>query len=103
MIAALMAETALRVFAPNLGTLVSERRIFCRFDRELGWAPLENITQAAAQRRFLVHQNQFGLRGPDDMQLKKETGEDGCSYWAILLSGASLRARTNSLPIRWCM
>jgi len=92
MIAALMAETALRLFAPNLGTSVSERSIFCRFDRELGWAPLENITQAATQRRFLVHQNQFGLRGPDDMQLKKRAGRKrvlvlGDSYvWGIAAS-----------------
>ena len=70
-IAALVAEAALRLFAPGLGTSVSERSIFCRFDAKLGWAPLENITQAATQRRFFVHQNQFGLRGPDDMQLKK--------------------------------
>ena len=87
MIAALVAETALRLFAPGLGTSVSERSIFCRFDDELGWAPLENITQAATQRRFLVHQNQFGLRAPDDLQVEKMPGRKRVFVFMILIGG----------------
>jgi hypothetical protein len=30
--------------------------------------------QGIGEERFFVHQNQFGLRGPDDMQLKKTPG-----------------------------
>src|SRR6266480_5636321 len=69
---ALLGEVALRLLAPGRGKTVSERERFCRFDHDLGWAPLENITRA--ETADLVHQNQFGLRGPDDMQLKKTSG-----------------------------
>jgi len=78
LIVALFAEAALRIFAPSrLRYSVGERNFFCRFDRELGWAPLENITgmQGVDGKRFVVHQNEFGLRGPDDMQLKKKPGK----------------------------
>src|SRR5947207_451660 len=71
-IVALFGEVALRLFAPGNGKTVSERARFCRFDHDLGWAPLENITLTEAAD--LVHQNQFGLRGPDDMQLNKTPG-----------------------------
>lgn len=50
-----------------------ERDFFCRFDRQLGWAPLENVT--AVHKRngvsVVVHQNQYGLRGPVDMHLNE--------------------------------
>src|SRR5437588_4423970 len=71
-IVALLGEVALRVIAPGGGKPVGERGRFCRFDHDLGWVPLENITQAETGN--LVHQNQFGLRGPDDMQLNKTSG-----------------------------
>ena len=69
--AALLSEMALRLFAPHLGLWINEKSLFCRFDHDLGWAPLENITDVDKGNRHLVHQNQFGLRGPDDIQLQK--------------------------------
>src|SRR5690349_23292659 len=50
---ALLGEIALRLFERHDG-------IIRRFDHDLGWVPLENVSQQG------VHQNQFGLRGPDD-------------------------------------
>jgi hypothetical protein len=72
LIAALLGEVSVRSLAPGRGKTVTERERFCRFDHDLGWAPLENITRA--ENADLVHQNQFGLRGPDDMQLNKTSG-----------------------------
>ena len=60
-VAALLSEVTLRLFERHDG-------IVRRFDHELGWVPLENVSQQG------VHQNQFGLRGPDDMQLAKTPG-----------------------------
>jgi hypothetical protein len=57
----LFGEVALRLLEPHDG-------IIRRFDHDLGWVPLENVSQQG------VHQNQFGLRGPDDMQLEKTPG-----------------------------
>ena len=74
LIVALVGEVALRLFAPSLGRAVSEKNRFCRFDHNLGWAPLENITYVEKNRRYLVHQNQFGLRAPDDIQVKNTSG-----------------------------
>ena len=77
LVVALFAEAALRIFTPSrLRYSVGERNFFCRFDRQLGWAPLENLTgmQGIGEERFFVHQNQFGLRGPDDMQLQNTPG-----------------------------
>src|SRR5260370_29493142 len=88
-IVALLGEVALRLFAPSLGVAVTEENRFCRFDHDLGWAPLENITYIKKNQRYLVHQNQFGLRAPDDMQLKKTSGRKrvlvlGDSYvWGV--------------------
>src|SRR3981081_2243977 len=73
-IVALLGEVALRLFAPRLGVAVNEKNRFCRFDHGWGWAALENITCAEKDNRYVVHQNQFGLRAPDDMQLKKTAG-----------------------------
>ena len=87
-IVASVGEVALRMFAPRLGLSIKERSLFCRFDHDLGWAPLENITRVD-KNGFLFHQNQFGLRGPDDMQLKKTSGRKrvlvlGDSYvWGV--------------------
>jgi hypothetical protein len=92
LIAALFTEAALRIFTPSrLRYANGERDFFCRFDHELGWAPLENITgaQDINHTKFIVHQNHFGLRGPDDMQLKKTPGRNrvlvlGDSYvWGL--------------------
>lgn len=69
-IVALFGEVTLRLFA--LRPLVDEKDRFCHFDHELGWAPRENFTHA--EKRFFVHQNQFGLRAPDDLQLKNTSG-----------------------------
>ena len=77
LIVAVVAEVVLRIFTPaRLRVSVGERNFFCRFDHELGWAPLENISgmQGVGGKRFVVHQNQFGLRGPDEMQLQKTPG-----------------------------
>ena len=69
-IVALFGEVTLRLCAP--APTVDEKQRFCRFDHELGWAPLENVTYA--EKGCLVHQNQFGLRAPDDIQLKNTSG-----------------------------
>jgi hypothetical protein len=88
-IVALLGEVALRLFAPRLGVEVDEKNRFYRFDHELGWAPLENITWVDKNYGDVVHQNQFGLRAPDDMQLKKTSGRKrvlvlGDSYvWGV--------------------
>ena len=94
-VAVLLGEVGLRLFAPSLGVAVTEENRFCRFDHDLGWAPLENITWEN-KNRFLVHQNQFGLRAPDDMQLKKTSGRKrvlvlGDSYvWGVGASQETL-------------
>jgi hypothetical protein len=88
LIAALLGEVALRLFAPRLGVAVDEKNRFYRFDHDLGWAPIENITWGERGDDF-VHQNQFGLRGPDDMQLRRTSGRKrilvlGDSYvWGV--------------------
>lgn len=88
-IVALMSEAALRSFAPRLGVAVDEKARFYRFDHELGWVPRENITYTEKDHRYLVHQNQFGLRASDDIQLKKTPGRKrvlvlGDSYvWGV--------------------
>jgi hypothetical protein len=69
-IVALFGEVTLRLCAPR--PEVDEKYRFYRFDHELGWAPLENVTYA--EKGCLVHQNQFGLRAPDDIQLKNASG-----------------------------
>lgn len=94
-IVALLVEVALRLLAPHLGVGVNEKSRFYRFDHELGWAPIENITWGEKGDDF-VHQNQFGLRGPDDMQLKRTSGEKrtlvlGDSYvWGVGVSQEEL-------------
>jgi hypothetical protein len=86
-IVALLGEVTLRLFAPIPAKAVDEKYRFCRFDHELGWAPVENVTYA--KKGFLVHQNQFGLRAPDDIQLKNTSGRKrvlvlGDSYvWGV--------------------
>ena len=76
---AALSEVALRLFERHDG-------VIRRFDHELGWVPLENVSQQG------VHQNQFGLRGPDDMQLQKTPGRKrvlvlGDSYvWGVSAS-----------------
>jgi hypothetical protein len=88
-IVALLGEVGLRLFAPRLGIGVNEKSRFCRFDHELGWAPLENITYVEKENRYFVHQNQFGLRTSDEIQLKKTSGRKrtlvlGDSYvWGV--------------------
>jgi hypothetical protein len=69
-IVALFAEVTLRLFGPR--PVEDEKNRYCRFDHELGWVPLENVTYAG--KGVLVHQNQFGLRAPDDIQLKNTSG-----------------------------
>ena len=69
-IVALFGEATLRLFGPR--PVEDEKNRFCRFDHELGWAPLENVTYA--EKGVLVHQNQFGLRAPDDIELKNTSG-----------------------------
>jgi hypothetical protein len=69
-IVALFGEVAVRLCGPR--PVEDEKNRFCRFDHELGWAPLENVTYA--KKGVLVHQNQFGLRAPDDIQVKNTSG-----------------------------
>lgn len=68
--AIVIVELGVRLF--SLGYLPSgsnERELFCRFDRELGWAPLENATGIFSSHGHsaLVHQNKYGMRD-DDVQ-----------------------------------
>jgi len=72
---ALLSEVALRLFESHDG-------IIRRFDHDLGWVPLENVSQQG------VHQNQLGLRGPDDMQLEKTPEESEFLCWVIHTFGA---------------
>jgi hypothetical protein len=77
LLAAIIGEIGLRLLrSENLGSSGQERDFFCRFDRTLGWSPLENVTGLHANqgRTAVVHQNQFGLRGPDDMQCARADG-----------------------------
>ncbi|HLO18897.1 MAG TPA: hypothetical protein VK192_00185, partial [Sphingomicrobium sp.] len=68
-IAVLFGEIGLRLFLPRyIPSGSREREMFCQFDRELGWIPTENVTaiHTSDSHAALVHQNQFGLRGPND-------------------------------------
>jgi hypothetical protein len=95
-IVVLLGEVGLRLFATRLGLAVNEKSRFCRFDHELGWAPLENVTYAEKENHYFVHQNQFGLRGPDDTRLNKTSGRKrvlvlGDSYvWGVGVSQEEL-------------
>src|SRR6266480_785019 len=74
LIAALLGELALRLIIPSrLARGRHEHSFFCRFDRQIGWVPLENVTGVHNAKRVtsVVHQNQYGMRGPDDIQLNK--------------------------------
>jgi len=76
-LAALVGEVVMRLVMPSrLASAGNERDFFCRFDPELGWAPIENITALHKKNGLsaLVHQNQYGLRGSDDMQRKRTDG-----------------------------
>ena len=78
LLAALVAEGALRLLFPSrLSRFDRDREFFCRFDRQLGWAPFENLTAIHKLKGLsgMVHQNQYGLRGPDDVQLNKLPGK----------------------------
>lgn len=92
LIVAFFGELALRIFAAGGGKPIGERNIFCRFDDELGWTPLENINYTDKRSGFVLHQNQFGLRGPDEMQLAKTSARKrilvlGDSYvWGVSAS-----------------
>jgi len=68
------AEGALRLFFPDyVASAGVERNYFCRFDDEIGWRPLGDISGQHQRHGFsvFVHQNQFGLRGPDTMRRGK--------------------------------
>jgi hypothetical protein len=60
----------------DLGSSGADRNFFCRFDPLLGWLPMANLTGLHAHRggTSRVHQNQFGLRGPDGMQRDRRDG-----------------------------
>jgi len=78
LIAGLLGEAALRLIIPSrLARGRHEHSFFCRFDREIGWVPLENVTGVHNAKRAtsVVHQNQYGMRGPDDMQLNRTSGK----------------------------
>ncbi len=95
-IVALIAEVTLRLFAPTLGIAVNEKTRFCRFDHELGWAPVQNITYPKNHYPYIYHQNQFGLRASDDIQLKRTSDRKrvlvlGDSYvWGVGANQAEL-------------
>ena len=70
----ILAEGSLRLFIPAyVASAGVERNYFCRFDDEIGWRPLGNLSGQHQRHGFsvFVHQNQFGLRGPDTMRRGK--------------------------------
>ena len=70
----LIGEVALRMLLPNyVASAVLERNYFCKFDPQLGWAPLANISGLHRRDGFVafVKQNQFGVRGPKTMRKEK--------------------------------
>src|ERR1051326_2097693 len=92
LIVALFAELALRILAPGGGKPLAARKIFCGLYYEMGWAAPRNIDYTDKQSGFVLHQNHFGLGGPDDIQLKKTSGRKrilvlGDSYvWGVSAS-----------------
>ena len=65
-----LGEISLRFFFPGyVPSAGMERNFFCQFDNEIGWVPLPNISGLHQRHGFsaFVHQNQFGLRGPESM------------------------------------
>ena len=72
----LLGEVALRVIFPGyVPSAGIERNFFCQFDGEIGWVPLPNISGQHQRHGFsaFVHQNQFGLRGPNSMAREKNS------------------------------
>ena len=98
-IVALLGEVALRLFALRLGNVVNDKDRFCRFDHQLGWVPRENMTWG--KKGALVHQNQFGLRAPDNVHLEKTSDRKrvlvlGDSYvWGVGASQEELFTNPN--------
>lgn len=75
-LAFLVAEGALRLLLPGyVASAGIEQNFFCRFDDELGWRPLPDVSGQHQRHGFsvFVHQNQFGLRGPNTMRREKTT------------------------------
>lgn len=73
-IALAAGEIAMRFLLPDyLAYAGIERNFFCRYDPELGWAPLPEITAQHRQNGFstFVSQNQYGLRGSDKVTKKR--------------------------------
>ncbi len=84
---AAIGEIALRLVQPNwLASSRREKDLFCRFDPEVGWVPLESVTAMHGRdgKLVAVHQNQFGARGPDEMRTER-----GSSKRRILVLGDS--------------
>lgn len=70
----LLGEGSLRLLFPGyVPSAGNERNYYCEFDGELGWRPLPNVSSMHQRKDFsvFVHQNQFGLRGPDSMVREK--------------------------------
>jgi hypothetical protein len=63
-IVALLGEAALRVLAPDGGKTVTERSRFCRFDHDLGWAPLENVSHSDEKGGFFFIKINSGCAAP---------------------------------------
>jgi hypothetical protein len=85
------SQTFSRTSVPSrLASARDEHAFFCRFDRQLGWVPLENITAVHNAKRAtsIVHQNQYGMRGPDDIQLNKTSAKK-----RVLVEGHALVAK----------
>jgi len=60
-VAAVVGEVAIRLTTPSrLSRSDHEHTFFCRFDRQLGWAPLENITAHAARGKTSSVQSSAG-------------------------------------------
>ncbi len=72
----LLGEGALRILLPGyVASAGLERNFFCRFDPELGWAPVPNISGLHRRDGFAVYveQNQFGLRASKTMRKDKSS------------------------------
>jgi len=73
----LVAEVALHLFEPDyIPSARGERGFFSTFDRDLGWSNVANATGVHNAYDFsvVVHQNEFGHRGPDTTTLAKDPG-----------------------------
>lgn len=73
-----VGEILIRTISPNYALRgKNERSFFAAFDPLLGWSPKKNFTGVHEKDGFSIpiHQNRFGLRAPDSLTKKKDSGK----------------------------